>query len=118
MAVVVPTYRVKDWDKHFEKAQSRGKRCATMCWVPIPNRHDGAGYAAVATHERASDLFSAWILIVEVASKMQPRGTLKKDGKALSARDLSLRTRFPAEIFELAFSVLTNHDIGWLEIID
>ena len=106
-------YRIKDWDRHFEKAQTRP--CKTMGWVAVPNRHDGTGYATVAAHERNCELFTAWILILETASKMPTRGLLFKDGKPLTAADLAKRTRFPEDIFNLAFTVLVQPEIGWLE---
>lgn len=106
-------YRVKDWDQLYEKAQTR--KCKDMKWVAVPNKHDGAGYSTVAAHERNCELFTAWILILEVASKMPRRGLLFKDGKPLTARDLAKRTRFPEEIFALALSVLAQPDIDWLE---
>jgi hypothetical protein len=106
-------YRIRDWKKHFEKADSR--LCKTMNWVPLPVRHDGAGFNRVARHEKNVDLFCAWILIVEVAAKMPVRGTLVKDGRALDSEDLYFRTWFPKQIFDLAFSILTKPEIGWLE---
>ncbi|HUW21030.1 MAG TPA: hypothetical protein VMW16_17155 [Sedimentisphaerales bacterium] len=106
-------YRVKDWDKHFEKWESR--RCKNMTWVPIPTKNDGAGFRRIAHHHLAAELFSAWILIVEVAAKMPTRGLLFKDGKALTAKDLHYRTGFSEEIFTLAFTVLVDPEIGWLE---
>jgi len=106
-------YRVKDWDKHYEKAQTR--KCKDMKWVAIPNKHDGAGYAIVAAHERSCELFAAWILILQTASKMATRGLLYKDGRAITPKDMSRRTRFPEDIFHLAFTVLIESDIGWLE---
>ena len=106
-------YRVKDWDRIYEKAQTR--KCTAMNWVAVPNRHDGAGSATVAAHPRSCELFAAWILILETASKMPARGVLHKDGKAITPRDLAKRTRFPEEIFHLAFTVLVEPDIGWLE---
>jgi len=109
-------YRVKDWDLLYEKAQTR--KCVTMNWVAVPNRHDGAGYSAVADHDRSCELFTAWILILQVASRMPSRGTLCKDNKPLTPKDLARRTRFPEEIFRLAFDVLVSPEIGWLEMID
>lgn len=108
------TYSIKDWPKLYEKAQ--GRKCKHAQWVPIPNRLDGSGYAMVAMHERNVELFAAWILILEVASKMTPRGILYKDGRPLTARDLALRTRYPEAIFELAFEILSAPEIGWLEV--
>jgi hypothetical protein len=86
-----------------------------MSWVPFPTKHDGSGFRRVAGHERAADLFAAWVLIVQTAAKMPTRGLLYKDGRALTASDLHFGTGFPEEIFHLAFNVLTNTDIGWLE---
>lgn len=106
-------YRIKDWDRLFEKAQTR--KCTAMNWVAVPNRHDGAGYASVAGHSRSCELFTAWILILETASKMPTRGLLFKDGRAITPRDLAKRTRFPEDIFHLAFTVLVEPEIGWLE---
>jgi hypothetical protein len=109
-------YQVKDWDKHFERAQTRP--CRTMSWVAVPNRHDGTGYATIAEHPRKCELFTAWILILEVASKMPTRGLLFKDGKPITAKDLSKRTRYPEDIFTLAFAVLCQPEIDWLEQVE
>lgn len=106
-------FRVKNWNENFEKAQ--GRRCAKMTWVAIPNKHDGKGYRRIARHDSATDLFTAWILIVEVASKMPTRGLLADEEGALTAEDLADMTGFPASIFHLAFTVLTQAEIGWLE---
>ena len=106
-------YRIRNWNGIYEKAQTR--KCDEMKWVAIPIRHDGSGFRRVAGHERATDLFAAWILIVQTAAKMPTRGLLYKDGKALTARDLHYRTGFPEEIFTLAFTVLVDSEIGWLE---
>lgn len=106
-------YRVKDWDRHYEKAESR--RCKSMLWVPVSTKHDGSGFRRVAGHHRAGDLFAAWILIVETAAKMPTRGLLYKDGKALTPAELHYRTGFPEDIFALAFHELVEPEIGWLE---
>lgn len=108
-------YRIKDWNKHFEKADSR--RVISPQWVPMPVRQDGSGFRKVAGHDRAPELFAAWVLIVEVAAKMPVRGTLEKDGQAVTPKCLALRTGFPQTIFELAFRELVKPAIGWLEII-
>ena len=81
----------------------------------MPNKLDGAGYAVVADHPRNCELFTAWILILEVASKMPTRGLLFKDGKLVGPRELCRRTRFPEDIFSLAFNVLIDQEIDWLE---
>lgn len=87
----------------------------------MPNTHKGNGYAALCQHEKAVELFTAFILIIEVASSLKgkARGTLiSENGKPIDAKQLAFITHFPAEIFELAFTELVKEEIGWLEIID
>jgi len=111
----VKIYKVANWDENYEKAQTR--KCVNMRWVAFSNSHDGNGYGRVAAHPRATDLFAAFVLIVEVASKCPARGVLiDKHGNPLTAEDLAYKTRFKVEIFELAFAELVKPEIGWLEI--
>ena len=109
------TYRIKNWDDHFECAQSR--KCIRMFWVAVPNKHDGKGFRRLLRHENFADIFAAWILIVQVASKQDKRGVLADRDGPFTAEDLSDCTGFSAEKFEMAFSVLTQKKIGWLEMI-
>lgn len=106
-------YRVKNWAELYEKAQTR--KCKDMKWVAVPNKMDGSGYALVAAHQRNCELFTAWILILEVASKMPTRRLLFKNGKPVGPPELSRRTRFSEDIFHLAFQILVEPDIDWLE---
>jgi hypothetical protein len=107
------TYRVKNWELHYEKAQSRP--CKKPSWVALPNKHDGKGFRRVAQHERSVEIFAAWVLIVQVASKMPERGLLVDEDGPLTAEDLAVKTGFPASIFHAAFTVLVDPKIGWLE---
>jgi len=106
-------YRIKDWNEHFEVAQ--GRICAKMTWVAFPNRHDGKGFRRIARHPRSIELFTAWVLIVQVASKQKTRGLLADEAGALTPEDLADSTLYPEEIFKLAFDVLSQTKIGWLE---
>ena len=110
-------YRITNWDENYEKAQ--GRKCATMKWFACPNSHDGSGYEAITEHDRQSEIFCAWMLILQVASKMPERGLLVADsGKPLTAKNLAFRTRFPIEIFQLALTELCKPEIGWIERIE
>lgn len=109
------TYRIKDWDKHYEISQSR--KYKNMRWVAVPNKHDGKGYRRITKHPRGAEIFTAWVLIVEVASKMEVRGLLKDADGPLTPQDLSDKTGFNAEIFSLAFEVLTQPRFGWIEVV-
>ena len=106
-------YRIKDWNEHFEVAQ--GRICETMRWVAFPNRHDGKGFRRIMKHPRAADLFAAWVLIVQVASKQKTRGLLVDLDGPLSAEDLADCTGLRQELFELAFTELTKPRFQWLE---
>jgi len=105
-------YAVRDWPIHFENAQSR--RVPRLSWVPFPNKHDGKGYRRLMNHPKSTILFSGFILIVEVASKMPTRGILFDDGRVIDSEDLSLMTGFPKEHFDLCFDVLTQEKYQWL----
>lgn len=107
-----PLYSIVDWNKHFENSRSRAYE--HLHWIPIPNRHDGGGFSALACQPDASDLLAGWILIVQVASKMPVRGVLADKNGPLTADDLSVRTRFKAKIFTRCFEFLTNPKVRWL----
>ena len=100
----------------FEVAQSR--KCDRHHWVALPNKHDGKGFRRVARHERNTDLFTAFVLIVEVASKQKKRGLLLDEDGPITAEDLSDKTGYPEEIFKLAYEVLSGPKIAWLEKVN
>jgi len=109
-------YRIKDWNERFETAQSR--RCKVLNWVAIPNSHDGAGYRRLMARDDATAIYGIWVLIVQVASKCSPRGTLANGSNPLTAIDLHFKTGAPEKDFETAFEVLSSPEIGWLEVVD
>jgi len=109
-------YQIKDWDELFEIAQSR--KCARLYWVAVPNKHDGSGYRRVAKHPKATDIFTAGILILQVARKQDERGLLVDRGQPITAEDLADKTGYPEKIFVLAFEVLSDPKIDWLEKVN
>jgi len=109
----VKLYRIRDWSDHFEN--NRSKTVVSLSWVAIPNRHDGENYSSIVTHEDGAKIFSAWILMLQVASKCDPRGTLIRDNKTPhTPLSLSLKTRAPQEWFEIALDFLVSNT-DWLE---
>jgi hypothetical protein len=106
-------YRIKDWDSTYENNRSRTVK--VLQWVAIPNRHDGEGFKLVMQHARASEIFTAFVLILQVASRCQPRGSLVRDGRPHDAASLALKTGGRSEWFELALEVLSSPEIGWIE---
>lgn len=111
-------YRIKDWNIHFENSESR--KVKLLRWAPMPNKHDGKGYRRLVAHVESVNLFCAWNLIVQVASKMPTRGVLIDEDGPLTSSDLSFITGFPESIFELGFSILSDPaaKINWIEKFD
>lgn len=109
-------YRIRDWDEHFENCESR--RYKNLNWIPFPNRHDGKRFRRIMRHEKAADIFAAWCLIVQVASRCSPRGWLVDRDGALSSIDLSDATGLPQRCFRLAFDILSSPEIAWLERVE
>lgn len=111
-------YRIKDWNDHFEKAQTRKLSGRDARWVPVPIKHDGLGYRRLMARKNAGDVFAAWILLVQVAAKCPERGVLRDGDRPLTPDDLELKTGFAAHKFASAIQVLSGSDIGWLEVVE
>lgn len=109
------TYRVKDWGHHYETAETR--KLVNLRWLPVPNKHDGLGFRRIAAQKDACELFTAWILILQVASKgrgPEERGNLLRGQEVLGDEDLAMMTGFPKEIFTRALEFFSNPKQGWL----
>jgi len=109
-------YIITNWDTNYENAQSR--RYSHIKWLPIPNKHDGEGYCRLWTESDSPvDVFSAWILMLQIASKCNPRGMLIKDeGIPHDSLSLAIKTRAPKSIFDKALAYLPK--IGWISLVN
>jgi hypothetical protein len=107
---------VKNWSEIFENNRSR--EIKDLQWVLIPNRHDGAKFSELMDHKNGPAHFAAWILILQVASRVrESRGYLRRgDGTPYTSKSLALMTRCPESIFDEAIPRLLK--LGWLEIIE
>jgi hypothetical protein len=104
--------RIRDWNKHFETAQTRPYKL--LRWVPIPNKHDGDGFTQLIEHDHGVMHYGAWTLLVQLASKCNPRGTLVRDGNIPhTAESLGRILRVAAGVFREAIPRFIQ--IGWLE---
>ena len=107
--------RIRDWDAIYENNRSREYK--KLNWVPIPNRMDGDGYTELVDHPNGAAHFGAWIAIVQVASRSNPRGCLVRDGgRPHDAASLARITRLPVDIFREAIPRLLA-SIGWLKVV-
>lgn len=104
--------KVSNWSKHFEN--NRTRELKHMDWVPIPVKMDGDGYTELVSHSAGASHLGAWLAIVEVAARCDPRGTLLRAGeKPHDSGSLSRISRIPASVFDEAIPRLL--EIGWLE---
>lgn len=107
-------YRITGWNDHYENNRSR--KVIDLSWVPIPNRHDGENFSTIMAHPDGAEIYAAWILMLQVASRCQPRGSLVRDnGKPHTAESLALKTRGKQKWFEKAMAFLSANT-DWLEI--
>ena len=109
--------RIRDWAKHFETSESR--KLQRMVWVPVPNKTDGEGYAALVDHPNGAAHLGAWYAILETASRQMPR---ERRGDFPSGipqnisgvcRSLGRLSHLPASVFEEVIPRLL--EIGWIE---
>jgi hypothetical protein len=106
-------WRIKHWDSIYENAATR--KLKNLAYVLVPNKHDGKGFRRLARRTDAAEVYAAWILMLQVASKSPLRGMLVDSEGELTAADLADKTCFPEAIFENAFNVLSDKAIGWIE---
>ena len=105
--------RIANWEEDFEIAQSR-RRSGRLSWVAIPTRHDSRGYRKLMRLDNSSDIFTAWIVMIQVSARSEVRGTLADgNGNPLTYDDLEAMTDVDKEIFEVAIPIL--REIGWIE---
>ena len=111
----VTAYRIHGWSEVFEK--NRTRELKTMIWVAMPTKHDSDGFTELMDHVNGTAHYGAWCLMVQVAAKSRPRGTLMRDcGTSHNPESLSRLTRAPASVFKAAIPRLVS--IGWLEVYD
>ena len=87
-------FAVKDWNTLFENAASR--KLKGLGWVPIPNGHDSLAYCRMMSRKDGPEIFAAWILIVQLASRCSERGILaSSDGRPYCPEEMAVKTRGP-----------------------
>jgi uncharacterized phage protein (TIGR02220 family) len=109
-------YRVANWGSAFESYET--KKLTHLKWVPMPNKHDGLGFRKIVAQKNRVELYAAWVLILQVASRgtKEQRGILARDGKPLTSEDLATMTGFPEEIFRKALEFFSSPKMGWLTV--
>lgn len=108
-------WAIKDWDKHYERAESR--KLSKLTWVPIQNKHDGKSFRRLMRLSDGLAIFGAFILLVELASKSPrpSRGLLADADGPLTLPDISDKTGMSQEIIGRSLEVLSSKEIAWIE---
>ena len=106
------TIEIVDWNENFEISESR--RHNVNKWLPLPNKMDGLGFRRLVMEKDKHIIFSAWILLIQLASKMPVRGILESDTGPLDYTDMEVMTGFPAKSFKTAVDFLKQPKIGWI----
>lgn len=113
-------YAIAGWwdEKGFENSLSR--RYPRISQVSVPNRMDGKGFRRLARQgEDEPDMlriavFGAFMLMVEIASKLPVRGLLEDEDGPLTPVDYSDKSCYPEMVFSIAITLLSDPQIGWL----
>jgi len=102
---------ISNWNDLYENNRTRDLK--TLLWVPIPNKQDGDGYTEIMGEKDGVQIFGAWIAILQIASRCDPRGTLVRDGgKPHDCGSISRMCRIPQPIVSRAISFCSK--IGWI----
>ncbi len=115
-------YRIKDWDKNFETAQSR--KVDKFHWVAVPNKQHGLGFVRICTLEDGAAIYGIWSMLLGACSQQRkPRdGWMTADGTKKGApwtiSDLAEKWRRTEAEIARALDVLTSPKIGWVEVIE
>jgi hypothetical protein len=105
-------YHIVGWDELYEN--NRTRELKHLQWVLVPNRHDGDGYTLLVDRPNGAAFLGAWLAILQVASKCDPRGTLLREGAVPhDAGSIARITRLPRELLAEAIEVLVN-ECKWL----
>ena len=112
------TYRIKNWNVHFENNKTRV--IDNLRWVPVPNKHDGEGFLTIMEQEDGLVIYGCWHLILQVASKCRERGLLvRDDGTPHTAKSIALKSgcrQVSAIVRALEFCA--SEQVGWIEVFE
>ena len=110
-------YRIRAWNTVHEKSDTR--KCESLSWVSVPLRHDTSGFRRLMKQPDGAAMYGAYLMMVEVSGKLprSMRGWLvSREGVALDAESLSLKTGAPEELFQKTLEFLSTKNQGWIEL--
>lgn len=115
----VKVLRITNWNALYENNKTRDRK--ELKWVPTPNQHHGDGYnELIEDPQDGLAMFGAWNIILQVASRCEPRGTLIRDGnRPHDAESIARQAHLKnyKTIFEKTIAICLTK-IGWLEEVE
>jgi len=116
----VPLYQIVNYDDHFENSRSRKRdQCSFVC---VPNKNDGVCLANILGEPDGAAIYGIWILLLQLCSRQRkPRnGYLtadgKKDGRRLSAAELSRIFNRPVAEIERCLQVVSSEKVAFMAV--
>lgn len=107
-------YKIRDWGNLYENSRSRV--VDDLTWVKFTNRHDGENFSMIMAHPEGAKIFSAFVLMVQIASRCNPRGTLIRSTQVPhDGTSMAVKCRAPKEWFEIALPYLETQT-DWIEV--
>lgn len=104
--------KISRWNELYENAESR--KIINARWLALPNQHDGERYSEIMESKNSLEIFTCWILMLQVASRCKPRGSLLRDnGTPYDSIGLARKTRGKPEWFDIAIPFLLK--LAWIE---
>lgn len=105
-------YRVCNWSRDYEIAQSRPVR--HMYWVARPVLITGSDYAELLAEPDGIAYYGIWHAIIELSANCQPRGSLLKPGGTPHLQTSIARAlRISEDLLQRSISCFLS--LGWLE---
>ena len=117
-AKTIHTYRVLDWEKHFEGAKSKTYNNKTAC--QMPTKH-GLGFRLLIGGKSGPAKFGAWCALLQVLSRHEKtrQGWLTQDGsrlgEPLTPKYLEVLTGIPEKLFFDMLQAVAGKQIGWVK---
>lgn len=106
-------YTIRNWSEKYENAGSR-KVTGALDWFACPTKHDGLSYRRLMKRKDGMALYGAWIQIVAVAAKCEPRGVLQSEDGPLTAEDIAMKTGGDENTIRNALQVFSSKEVPWL----
>src|SRR5215469_539880 len=98
-AVSEVLYRVANWDRYESHCESRRAK-GPLTWLPRPTDLSSRDHCRLMSQSDGLTLWALWELIVRIAARGNPRGTLvDASGIPHDVESLSYATHAPRELF-------------------